>query len=61
MAGNVAEWTANAYDESAYIFTHDLNPDYKYNALPDDPPVLKRKSYSWRIMERYWIFPAMRC
>ena len=43
MAGNVAEWTANAYDESAYIFTHDLNPDYKYNALPDDPPVLKRK------------------
>ncbi|HEX3009273.1 MAG TPA: SUMF1/EgtB/PvdO family nonheme iron enzyme, partial [Bacteroidales bacterium] len=27
MAGNVAEWTANAYDESAYVFTHDLNPD----------------------------------
>jgi sulfatase modifying factor 1 len=43
MAGNVAEWTSNAYDESAYIFTHDLNPDYKYNAMPDDPPVLKRK------------------
>jgi formylglycine-generating enzyme required for sulfatase activity len=43
MAGNVAEWTANAYDESAYVFSHDLNPDYKYNALPDDPPVLKRK------------------
>ena len=43
MSGNVAEWTANAFDESAYIFTHDLNPDYKYNALPDDPPVLKRK------------------
>jgi formylglycine-generating enzyme required for sulfatase activity len=20
-----------------------MNPDYKYNALPDDPPVLKRK------------------
>jgi len=43
MAGNVAEWTSSAYDESAYSFTHDLNPDYKYNALPDDPPVLKRK------------------
>jgi formylglycine-generating enzyme len=43
MAGNVAEWTANAYDESAYSYTHDLNPDYKYNAKPDDPPVLKRK------------------
>jgi formylglycine-generating enzyme required for sulfatase activity len=43
MAGNVAEWTANAYDESAYIFTHDMNPDYKYNAKPNDPPALKRK------------------
>ncbi len=43
MAGNVAEWTKNAFDESAYVFTHDLNPDYYYNALPDDPPVLKRK------------------
>ena len=43
MAGNVAEWTSSAFDESGYIFTHDLNPDYKYNALPDDPPVLKRK------------------
>jgi len=43
MAGNVAEWTANAYDESDYVFSHDLNPDYKYNAKPDDPPVMKRK------------------
>ena len=43
MAGNVAEWTANAYDESAYAFMHDMNPDYKYNAKPNDPPALKRK------------------
>jgi formylglycine-generating enzyme len=43
MAGNVAEWTANAYDESAYMFMHDMNPDYKYNAKPNDPPALKRK------------------
>lgn len=43
MAGNVSEWTSSAYDESAYVFTHDLNPDYKYNAKPDDLPVLKRK------------------
>ncbi|HUX54996.1 MAG TPA: SUMF1/EgtB/PvdO family nonheme iron enzyme [Williamwhitmania sp.] len=43
MAGNVAEWTSNAYDESAYMFTHDMNPDYKYNAKPNDPPTLKRK------------------
>ncbi|MFC2119282.1 SUMF1/EgtB/PvdO family nonheme iron enzyme [Bacteroidota bacterium] len=43
MAGNVAEWTKSAYDESSYSFTHDLNPNYEYNALPDDPPVMKRK------------------
>jgi len=43
MAGNVAEWTSSAYDESSYSFTHDMNPTYKYNALPDDPGVLKRK------------------
>lgn len=43
MAGNVAEWTSNAFDESAYSFTHDMNPDYKYNAKPDDQAVLKRK------------------
>lgn len=43
MAGNVAEWTSSAYDESSYLYTHDMNPDYKYNALPDDPIVMKRK------------------
>jgi len=43
MAGNVSEWTSNAYDESAYDFAHDLNMDYQYDAKPDDPPVLKRK------------------
>jgi formylglycine-generating enzyme required for sulfatase activity len=43
MAGNVAEWTSNAYDESAYSFQHDMNPDYQYEALPDDPPAMKRK------------------
>ncbi len=43
MAGNVAEWTSGAFDESSYSYTHDFNPTYKYNALPDDPAVLKRK------------------
>lgn len=43
MAGNVAEWTRNAYDESAYTYTHDMNPNYEFNALPEDPPALKRK------------------
>jgi formylglycine-generating enzyme required for sulfatase activity len=43
MSGNVAEWTSSAYQPSSYIFTHDLNPNYEYNAKPQDPPVLKRK------------------
>lgn len=43
MSGNVAEWTSCAYHPSAYIFQHDLNPNYEYNATPQDPPVMKRK------------------
>lgn len=43
MAGNVAEWTSSAFDETAYSFMHDLSPDYKYNALPGDHHVMKRK------------------
>jgi len=56
MAGNAAEWTSSAYDESSYSFTHDLNPTYKYNALPDDPGVLKRKVIrggSWKDVGYY--------
>ncbi|MDP4189561.1 MAG: SUMF1/EgtB/PvdO family nonheme iron enzyme, partial [Bacteroidota bacterium] len=56
MAGNVAEWTANAYDESSYVYTHDLNPNYQYNARPDDPPTLKRKVVrggSWKDIGYY--------
>jgi len=43
MAGNVAEWTNDAYDESGYMYYNELNPSFEYNALPDDPPVMKRK------------------
>ena len=43
MSGNVAEWTCCAYHPSAYIFQHDLQPNYEYNARPQDPPVMKRK------------------
>jgi len=43
MAGNVAEWTNTAYDESVYDFTHDMSPEYEYHAKVDDPPSLKRK------------------
>jgi gliding motility-associated lipoprotein GldK len=56
MAGNVAEWTKNAYDESAFSFTHDLNPDYFYDAKDSDPPSLKRKVIrggSWKDIGYY--------
>ncbi len=43
MSGNVAEWTITAYHPSSYVFTHDLNPIYAYNARPDDPDIQKRK------------------
>ncbi|MCX6326092.1 MAG: SUMF1/EgtB/PvdO family nonheme iron enzyme [Bacteroidia bacterium] len=43
MSGNVSEWTGCAYQPSAYIFQHDLNPNFEYNATPQDPPVMKRK------------------
>lgn len=56
MAGNVAEWTKSAYDESANIFTWDLNPDYSYNAKQDDPVAMKRKVIrggSWKDIEYF--------
>lgn len=43
MSGNVAEWTRGAFHPSAYIFQHDLQPDFQYDATPQDPPVMKRK------------------
>ena len=43
MAGNVAEWTNNAYAESTHQFSHDLNPDYQYDAREDEPISMKRK------------------
>jgi len=43
MAGNVSEWTASAYYENAYGFEHDLNPDIRYDAQPNDPITMKRK------------------
>jgi sulfatase modifying factor 1 len=56
MAGNVAEWTSNAYDESAYDFSHDQNPDYVYEAQDNEPSVLKRKIIrggSWKDVGYY--------
>ena len=51
MSGNVAEWTSNAYDESAFSYSHDMNMDRHYNAEEEDHAVLKRKSIrggSWK-------------
>jgi formylglycine-generating enzyme len=56
MAGNVAEWTSDAYDESAYNFAHDLNMQYHYEAKKSDPEVLKRKVIrggSWKDIGYY--------
>ena len=43
MSGNVAEWTGSLYYEGAYNFSHDMNPDIRYNAKDSDPPRMKRK------------------
>jgi formylglycine-generating enzyme len=56
MAGNVAEWTNDAFDESSYNFIHDLNPTYSYDAKDSDPPALKRKVIrggSWKDVGYY--------
>lgn len=56
MAGNVAEWTRNAWNPSAYSYTDDLNPDYEYETLPEDLPEKKRKSVrggSWKDIAMY--------
>ncbi|TVR90269.1 MAG: gliding motility-associated lipoprotein [Saprospirales bacterium] len=56
MAGNVAEWTETAYDPSAYSYIHDLSPDIKYDAQPDDPEAFKRKVVrggSWKDVGYY--------
>jgi len=56
MSGNVAEWTNTAFDESGYIYINDFNPNFTYNARPDDPPVMKRKVIrggSWKDINQF--------
>jgi gliding motility-associated lipoprotein GldK len=56
MSGNVAEWTNSAYDPASYNFSWDMNPNYTYNAQPDDPPAMKRKVIrggSWKDIAHY--------
>lgn len=56
MAGNVAEWCIDAFDESAYNFAHDLNMNYSYEAKKSDPEAMKRKVIrggSWKDIGYY--------
>jgi gliding motility-associated lipoprotein GldK len=56
MAGNVSEWTSNAFDESSYNFSHDLNMDYIYLSDENDASALKRKVIrggSWKDIGYY--------
>lgn len=43
MAGNVSEWTLDAYSPSAVAFVNDLNPVLLYDADEGDADALKRK------------------
>lgn len=56
MAGNVAEWTITAFEPLIMSQISELNPDFKYNATPDDPPAMKRKVIrggSWKDIGYY--------
>jgi len=43
MAGNVSEWTLDAFSPSAMVFVNDLNPALLYDADEKDADALKRK------------------
>jgi len=56
MSGNVAEWCSDTYSPSASAFVSDMNPIYKYKALPDDPAGKKMKVVrggSWKDISKY--------
>ncbi len=56
MSGNVAEWTSTIYYEGRNNFQHDMNPDVRWNAKDDDPPLMKRKIIrggSWKDVGYY--------
>ena len=57
MAGNVAEWCLDAYNESTYVVANAQSPYYNYNAAEDDPKAMKRKVIrggSWKD-QKYFI------
>lgn len=51
MAGNVAEWTNDTYDESAYEVTHDMGAYYRLTPKASDNNIFKRRGVrggSWK-------------
>lgn len=56
MAGNVAEWTSTAYSEAGVEVMNVINPQLQYDAAPEDPYQLKRKTVkggSWKDPESH--------
>lgn len=56
MAGNVAEWTSTAYSEAGVEIMNVINPQLRYDAAPEDPYLLKRKTVkggSWKDPESH--------
>ncbi|MEI8273226.1 MAG: SUMF1/EgtB/PvdO family nonheme iron enzyme [Paludibacter sp.] len=56
MAGNVAEWTSTAFNESSSTLVSDMNPSFQYNAKTEDSDLLKRKVVkggSWKDIAYY--------
>ena len=56
MAGNVAEWTSTVYTEAGVLQMSDMNPELYYNAAPEDPYNMKKKTVrggSWKDPERF--------
>ncbi len=43
MAGNVSEWTSTAFLESGPEIMNDINPEYRYNSVKEDPYAMKKK------------------
>jgi len=57
MSGNVAEWTSSTYNESSFVFTHDMNPNYATVKDLDDLPLPQRRKVirggSWKDIGYY--------
>lgn len=56
MAGNVSEWTSDAYKTSSSSLVSDMNPSFQYNAKNDNPDGMKRKVVkggSWKDIAYY--------